>query len=271
MTDNEWLEGVIGGAPANLFRDERYGAGVDLVRLFTDFFAEVARFKEAIGQGRLAAVLGSALPAQPSTYDMAAAVSGFLMQHLRRLARQMPSATDEERRTGLLVRYVMAALADETFLLDVKWAGSEHWLSCLIEWELFDRRDAGESFFVLVDSLFGADRRSPAQAELATVFLLALHLGFQGRHRGPAGADDLLARREQLRRFIDPAPRPHAFAQAYECTVTMAEESRLAPLAPWYRAGLVAAAAYLVISTVIWFYTVSPLTQAIDQYAGSGG
>ncbi len=252
-------------------RDLEWADSVLLAR-FADFYQEVAYIKQAIADGRLPLLLDGDLPNQPTDRDLAALVSSRLTQklHLQRLEMKA-NCTEVEQKAYQHALYVMSALADEIFILEVDWTGREHWLPYLIEQSLFRCRKAGRHFFELLGELLDSRSRNSLLIELAAVFLLALQLGFKGEYRGAQGHAKLTEYRRKLMQFI--ASRRHnvpdgepVFDQAYHYTVKEDEDRRLGSLKPWYKAGAVAIVLYLIISTAVWLNTLAPLTAILKEF-----
>ena len=96
--------------------------------------------------------------------------------------------------------YAMAALADEIFLHQLDWVGKEAWNNHLIEYRLFRTRVAGEEFFTRLDRLLQTP--DPMYKDLATVYLLAITLGFRGRYWSTNDSGRIDFYRRQLFTFI---------------------------------------------------------------------
>ncbi|QDQ28510.1 DotU family type IV/VI secretion system protein [Chitinimonas arctica] len=246
-----------------------------LIARFAEFYEEVALCKQAIADGRLALLFGGALPAQANAHDLATLVSGRLAQKLQAQSREVQATgTEAEQRAYRVAQFTMAALADEIFILEVNWPAGEHWLSHLLEQALFRRHQAGRMFFELLADLLRGRGRGQLQLELAAVFLLALQLGFKGEYRGRLGQSALAEYRQRLLRFIA-ARRPSeelaapAFPQAAAYTLSDADDRRLAPLTPWYKAVGLGLLAYLLISSAVWFKALLPLTALLGTLMGS--
>jgi type VI secretion system protein ImpK len=238
---------------------------------FAEFYEELAAIKLALRQGRLGAYLSVAGEAPPASgQDQALRVAGRLAQVLEGQARALAvGGAGAEVKAGRIARYAMAALADEILLLDPDlppWIGRDAWLGVLLERRLFGTNDAGQRFFVLADQVLAASDRSALRLDLASVFLLALQLGFKGRYRGAEGAARLAEYRHRLhlvaRRSAAAESALPAFPQAYEQLLVGEKEQRFAPLTRWYAPGVMAAAAYLLISTGVWWYLMHPVEQA---------
>lgn len=248
-----------------------------LLEGFVRAWEEVAALRQAHAEGRLDAYLGDAdggaAPAageatnetsgkEMSGKEMARRLSArlaLLLEAQSRNARDFGS--DEQRRQHQIALYATTALIDEIFLMELDWPGREAWLDVLLEYRFFRTRVAGQRFFELVEQLLLRETGGSGQADLAAIFLLALKLGFKGAHRGTLGAEKLRALRARLlKRARQGATAPdngHLFPQAYQFQVT-GKDARLAPLRPWLRAGVLALAAYLLLSSVIWLAEVQP-------------
>lgn len=257
MTEANWSEGA-------------------LIGRFTEFYEDVAQLKQAIAEGRLPMTLGGEIPANPSAQDLASMVSGRLTQRLIQQGRDVHASSPEpEVRAYRIAQFIMASLGDEVFILEVDWPGSTYWLSHLIEQAIFHRQHGGRTFFELLTNLLQTRGRGRLQLELATLFLLALQLGFKGEYRGQHGQPALNDYRRKLLHYIGER-RPEvvregpAFAQAYAYTAHDGEDRRLAPMTPWYRAGIIALLVYLLVSTVIWLQALMPLTGRLNAYMAGG-
>lgn len=80
-------------------------------------------------------------------------------------------------------RYLKAALADEV-LLNTQWIGRDSWTTHLLEAALFRTSVAGEQVFERIEQLLS--NREPSLRPIASLYLSALALGFQGKYRGRA-------------------------------------------------------------------------------------
>ena len=241
-----------------------------LLACFAEFYEEVASIKLARAEGRLSNYLTAGDETPPTRgADLALRVSSRLATLLRNQARGITEcATPAELKAYTMVQYAMAALADEIFLLDPKleWPGRKPWLEVLLEDQLFHTRDAGQRFFQFVEQVLHAPNRGALDIDLASVFLLALQLGFKGRYRGEHGADVLRGYRERLYRFANQEGQignaQHGFPQAYQHLAKGEKEARLAPLSRWYVLGRIGLVAYVAISTLVWVVLMYPFEKA---------
>lgn len=248
---------------------ERIGAPLFLLARFAEFFEAVAGIKLAIAEGRLGALLAvgdEPPPSEPN--DLAARVSGLLAGVLSAQGKEVSrSGTPGEIKTHRKALYIMAALADELFILELDWVGRQAWLDVLLEYRLFQSRNAGTHFFEVAGKLLESRIRDPLQVDLAAVMVLALQLGFKGQYRGEKGDDELRELRNRLFQLVERehgprAPGP-AFPQALQQLLPGDTPARLAPLTPWYMGALVLLFAYLLISSALWLALMEPFRQAV--------
>jgi type VI secretion system protein ImpK len=152
--------------------------------------------------------------------------------------------------------YVMAALADETFL-QLDWEGRAYWLSNLIEARLFRTHAAGEIFFRRVDGLL--TREDDAAAELAAVYLFAIGLGFRGKFGGQGYAAELESYRAKLYSFVarrKPSLASSAdtlFPEAYRNTIQNGLERPIPSARSWRIALVCVFFAWLAIAQCLWW------------------
>lgn len=279
-----------------------------LLASFSAFYEEVASIKRSQHEGTLAAYLtrdhgGNAdnTIAPLSGDDYAARTSARLLLLLRQqhLAFQR-KASAQQIKLHHTALYVMAALADEILLLELSWPGADHWLPVLLERQMFRTTHSGLLFFDLADKLIAGSSSDPLHADLSSVFLLALRLGFKGLHRTAAGEQTLERYRHKLYRIANaghsrlalqqpqqligaqPLPpfqhrrptgfelaselaadfaRPPTFLQSYQHNLTDGKDLRLAPMSAWRRKLSLAALAYLLLSIALWIVLVYPLEQ----------
>lgn len=248
---------------------ERTGAPLFLLARFAEFFASVVDSKRAISEGRLGAVLSVGDEPQPTDpRELAARLSARLAAVLRLQEKEVartgkPTEIDAHRKA----MYVMAAVTDEIFILEVDWPGRDAWLDLLLEYNLFQSRNAGNRFFQMADELLATQIPDPLQVDLAAVMVMALQLGFKGRHRGLLSDAELDALRNRLYKLVE---REHgalaagiAFPQTMQALQAGGTPERLAPLSPWYTAGAVVLIVYLAVSSVLWLWLLEPFRRAV--------
>jgi len=252
-----------GIAVASLLMGNR--GGDSLLVQFGDFFAELLRLKYALSAGRLNAGEERLTPAD---------LAGMVHQRLRMMleaqavrARHWGGTYGESLYRE--AQYVMAALADETMLLRVNWDGRTVWQDRLLETALFGTRVAGERVFERLDALLADDAR--ASADLATIYLVALALGFRGRCWRPEDDGELRGYRAALARIIareDPAMAREGaplFQQAYEHTIEQGRAVRLPHLRPWLLVAATMVALFFAVSHVLWISLIFDLDQTVHR------
>ena len=184
-------------------------------------------------------------------------------------------------------RYLKVALADE-LLLTIPWVGREQWTAFLLESSLFRSNIAGDQVFQRIDALL-ADRE-PSRRKMARLYLLAIGMGFQGRYRHGTGhtrnansvteqekqhdahaAIDsrLHAYRQELFQFIfqrraDLGGRDRVLDDApYAHTLSHLAPRKLPSLSRWLLGVLIAIAALLAVSEIVWLSTTWPVRDAL--------
>lgn len=256
-----------GKAVATLLMGNR--SGDTLLVQFGDFFAELLRLKYALSAGRLGAGSGGAEGGLTPT-DLA----GLVHQRLRMLleaqavrARHWGGTYGEALYRE--AQYVMAALADETMLLRVQWDGRKIWQERLLETALFGTRVAGERVFERLDALLADNAR--ASSDLATIYLVALALGFRGRCWRAEDDGELRTYRAALARIIareEPALTREGvplFEQAYGHTIEQGRPVRLPHLRRWYLVAATLFALFIAGSHVLWLSLIYDLDLRISR------
>jgi len=166
-------------------------------------------------------------------------------------------------------QYVMAALADDTFL-HLDWPGRAAWGANLLEAKLFGTHRAGEVVFTRLEALLRG--RDPAYAELARVYLMALALGFEGKLRDLSEGPALLAAyRRALHRFAfrrDPEVVRGGEAvapQAYSATVAAGPGARLPHFRRWMIAACILLAVWIAGGHLVWRDLTRGIAPILDR------
>jgi type VI secretion system protein ImpK len=238
--------------------------GDPLLAQFGEFYTELLRIKSALAVGGRRVGRSDGLNV--------ADVSEAMHRHLRNLLeRQAARARQWGGAYGQALyaeaEYVMAALADETLLLRVEWGGSETWQYRLLETALFGTSLAGERVFERLDALLADPAR--AHPSLATLYLIALALGFRGRYWRDEDDARLRLYRTALAGIITRSVPdvgeigPRLFSQAYASTVERGRPVRLPGLRPWLTAVAALTAVFLLGSYGLWRVATADLERAI--------
>lgn len=250
---------------------ERIGAPLFLLARFAEFFEAVAGSKLAIAEGRLGAQLavGDELPSSDSG-ELAARLSAQLAAVLRTQEKEVSrSGTPAEIDAHRKAMYIMAAVTDEVFILELDWAGRDAWIDVLLEHKLFHSRNAGIRFFDMANALLDPHTPDPLQVDLAAVMVMALQLGFKGQYRGARDDSELHALRNRLFRLVEREHGGRAMDSAFPQTLQQLQAGgtpeRLAPLTPWYTSGIVLLIVYLVISSGMWLWLIEPFRSTVGK------
>jgi type VI secretion system protein ImpK len=165
-------------------------------------------------------------------------------------------------------QFVMAALADDIFLYDVEWAGRDAWNVSILEYRLFRSRIAGNKFFTNINILLQS--RDAKRLDLATIYLLALHLGFKGQYREGDGDPAIAEYLQRLYQFIygRTAKRDEegrvVIPQAYGQTI-VGGRGRLYRLHfDWRWLLALVVGCELLASVVVWSAATGGLDDAVD-------
>jgi type VI secretion system protein ImpK len=245
------------------------------VALFQTFTGQIIQLKELARKQEVASA--EALPVLdvlPEENGAVAIVPGriiwiwnrvltLLEQQIVEATRLAGPAGAEFHRQAL---YVMVALADEMFV-HLDWEGRDYWLNHLLEWRLFRSHAAGDLFFRNIDELLL--REDDSAAEVATVYLMALALGFRGRHWAQERQSVLDSYRARLFAFIARRDQPLAqpaqrlFPQAYRNTIQTSNPLKLVTPRPWLWALGIAVFAWVAVAHILWWDLTGPMEQRL--------
>jgi type VI secretion system protein ImpK len=238
-----------------------------LLTQFRDFYSEVVHLKRVVATS---AWIAPAAQIADMTTARTRAVTAVWQRLLTLLEQQELTVG---RRGGTFsamfykeAQYVMAALADETFL-HLDWDGKADWQTHLLEARLFDSQSAGEVLFQKIERLLHSG--DPVYTDLASVYLTALGLGFQGKFRGSDDGGQLADYRRRLYAFIAHGEPEllHAiqplFPAAYAHTLGAGKAHRFPTSRRWWV--LLACTVLLLggISHVLWVRLSADLHQTI--------
>ncbi|GBC62149.1 DotU family type IV/VI secretion system protein [Desulfonema ishimotonii] len=245
-----------------------------LLKQFHEFYSEVIRRKQEIRENVHAPLApkphSSVSPAGESAYPVFIGLLEILENQEREVRQRSGEYGVRFYKEG---QYVMTALADEIFL-HMDWEGREEWKSNLLEYKLFDTYVAGERFFARLDELLR--ERSPAYAEMAAIYFLALSLGFRGKFRDEDDGGQLAFYRRQLYAFIfrtDPNLTDASrllFPQPYKNIFSDGGSKRL-PRVRWWIVLAVCGVIFLIISHAIWNHLTGDLIQIAEDIIQKSG
>jgi type VI secretion system protein ImpK len=170
-------------------------------------------------------------------------------------------------------QYVMAAMADETFL-NLDWPGREWWRRNLVETHFFQSHVAGERLFQRIEQLLA--NRESACAELAALYLMALSLGFQGKFRGEADREPLeRLRRDLFQLIFHRSPniregKAFMFPDAYAHTLDGSQLMTLPNPRRWLVGAGVCVAAYVLVAHGLWRQVTADLAALVADILALG-
>jgi type VI secretion system protein ImpK len=251
---------------------------------FRAFWAELETVVEEIRQHRwsqpaaIAGLGGDALAAdrQLAPRDPRQATVDLLFRRLREAVLAhggTPAPRPAYAAAPVDLGYIMAALADETLLYLDAWDGILLWSRTLLEERIYGTRIAGERLYDEIEIILA--RRSGEYDEIAVGLLLALTLGFRGRHRlfaNPADAeaeiDRLRGRLYQAIFYRDAPARPDwQTAMNYPQPFEAGRLVRLPRLRPWLGAIAAAVLVYLLAGHLLWLESFGELMTIADRVA----
>lgn len=199
------------------------------------------------------------------------------------LARAIDAQTMDISRSGSTadrsavdeLRYLKAALADE-LLLSRDWPGRARYTEHLVETRLFGTSIAGDEIFKRIDALLSNAGGQPSQ--MAPLYLFAISIGFEGRHRGPQVSLALQPLRDGLFRLIylrEPELAPGLTGQPREANRVLSDQayqyplSNIAPVRFFrFSRGTLAFIGSMVLlvalSQLAWRWTSAPVRKALE-------
>lgn len=234
-----------------------------LIKQFRSFFDEVSK-------------------AQVRAIDMRETDPDLAAQHVsKHLENLIELQTLESKREGNRfelesiadARYLKAALADE-ILLNTQWIGRDCWTTHLLEASLFRTSIAGERVFQRIEELLSS--REPSLRPIASLYLSALALGFQGKYRGSGETDRFAGYREELFQFVyqrrpDLSGRDRVLSErAYASTLSHIAPKKMQTLSRWTVVFMLGFIGLLAISELLWLWQSWPVRQVLQTGSTTG-
>lgn len=255
-----------------------------LIKQFRDFFSSVIKAQER------------AVESRETNPNVAAESVSKNLENLIEL-QTLESKRDGNRAELESIadaRYLKASLADE-ILLNTEWVGRECWTNYLLEGSLFRTGIAGERIFEKIEELLS--NREPSQRPIASLYLSALALGFQGKYRVPrvsdnkgvqtinasrstfdnvvvhieANAELHRSYREELFQFIyqrrpDFSGRDRVLSEnAYASTLSHIAPRKMQTLSRWTVLFVFSLVALLTVSEILWLWQSWPVRQVLKN------
>lgn len=170
-------------------------------------------------------------------------------------------------------QYIMVALADEIFI-NLNWHGKEEWKDHLLESLIYNTQDSGDKFFENLDQFLQTEGHQAT--DMASLYLIALGLGFKGKYRGTPQESKLFAYREKLYNYIakeNPSlleKKSPFFPQAYENILESRQNAEMPDTKPWWISLGIIILAFIGISSLIWITHISsfsPFINTLEKWA----
>jgi type VI secretion system protein ImpK len=242
---------------------------------FLAFYTELARIKTVLASAHPELLLPEKLRAPPGVedeagvdYDQFAAYLSRQLEHylLKQRKKLEALCTAQELKAYREGEYVMTALADELFILEIKWDGAPYWHRYLLEQRLHLSDYSGQEFFTRLEVLLQDKSQDLLLKDLAAVYLLAIRMGFAGKYRGRGRYQELNKYQRALLTFIGREGNTlPLFKQCYGHTVNELVSARLAPVTPWKKGALLVFLVYILVSYWVWSSSVSLLVEATGE------
>lgn len=240
---------------------------------FQDFYSEVIRLRRLAETGiNLSAAEASAA----SSADAQALYISTRLTGLMERQSLFAGRSVGEIGFGLYreVQYVMAALADETFLR-LEWPGRAYWTTHLLETQLFDSHNAGEEFFRRMDALL--DQPERAYTDIYAVYLMALSLGFRGKYWTEDDARHIEAYRRRLFvRIYQRRPelfsgQARLFPDTYCHTLNEGVARKLPSPSRWFAALVLAILVWVGVANFLWHHLTDDLEVNLARIQSTQG
>jgi type VI protein secretion system component VasF len=206
------------------------------------------------------AVDARTLPTEDSTTaeHRAAAMTRTLCDMVARLESDLLSRIDAAQISLALpnFRYLLAAWADERLLRNGIEPG--------VEKALFGTTHAGEQIFANIEEAL--ERRWPVDELIAPTFLLALSLGFEGRHFNDPDPEHIPRLRKQLQAFVClPATLSHeSIPRSLEQSWVYAPRR-----AQWLACCAIVWSLAIVFASWVWYDATVPMKDWLEQAESS--
>lgn len=234
---------------------------------FRAFYAELLRIKLQVERGTYVSSVLEDEEDDGGARDIQQQLMSIFHTHEQEASREGGAPLQKRCKRA---QYAMAALADE-ILLNIDWRGWEYWYNNLLEMRRFNSQNAGERVFQIIDDLI-EDRSPPT--DVTAVYLYTIVLGFEGQYRDDTDRTPIEERQRQLyqklrsqeaQRLTGDQPLS---TEAYRYTLDGGRIQLLPNLRAWVGSFGLVFAAYLVVSTIIWWWYTTDLANLAQQIIG---
>lgn len=241
--------------------------GLDTVELFKEFYSHVYTVKKMIMAGVIdwqqitTEEVSPDLSDRDKTQLLAAYVKAALNDQM-----EYVSANTNALEFSVYQRasYLMSALADEIFLLQISWFGAPYWNEFSIESGVFETCHAGDEYYRRLQALMDKEVLTGLEKQLAMIYIMTLQLGFRGSLRGHEKA--VLELRHKLLPLTGHGGNlRHLFPSAYAFVRNPVIAQKLEPFANWNKLLFFGLAAYLVLTSGVWWWLTSNFSNALSN------
>lgn len=237
---------------------------------FKVFYAELLLLKEKALSHSISDALENSLGDLSSlTHHIQKKLESLLMNQYKAVGSQKGGYAAYYYREA---QYIMVSLADEIFI-NLTWHGREEWKDHLLESLMYNTQDAGERFFQNLDQFLETD--TTQGTDMASLYLIALGLGFKGKYRNSAKEHELFHYRQKLYHYISGenpqlmGTESHLFAQPYENILEARQNADMPDVRPWWMALGVILISFISLSSLIWFIHMnnfSPFVNNLEKW-----
>ncbi|WNO11627.1 DotU family type IV/VI secretion system protein [Teredinibacter sp. KSP-S5-2] len=239
-----------------------------LLTLFFDYLEELVDIKENINNECFDGLLAKDYSGSEKEKHRCLAINirDLMLRTLNHYDNEIKTAYSKfEYEIFLKVKYVLAAVTDETFIHLFQWDGSTAWLNNLLELKAFGTSISGSVFFDEVDTLLQNTSGEKVFTELAKIYYLALQIGFRGIYRNKCRDGQLKKIRRSLLAFIgETSTEKNSLTSSGRGHTKNGKGVRLTPLVPWVRAGFMALGVYLLVAAIVWITSIEKLKEIVS-------
>ena len=229
---------------------------LNTVELVKEFYACVYQVKRMVTQGVIEwdLISDQEVPADISARDSTRILASYLKATLTSQMEYVASNTSAlEFASYREACYVMSALADEVFILEIRWFGASYWREFSIESGIFSTSYAGDEYYRQLGQLLNKDVLSSSEQQLSKIFILSLQLGFRGRLRGEEKLVQVIRKRLLPKAGYARVP-DKLFPLGYGSLINPLNAKKLEPFSDWHKLVFFSLIGYLLVSSAAWWW-----------------
>ncbi len=164
-------------------------------------------------------------------------------------------------------QYAMISLTDEVFLRKNNEI-SDFWQDNTLEYNFYGTRSSGTIIFEKIEKII--NENDVFHSELAYVYLIVLGLGFKGKYQIIKAEDKTKYYQKELYRIFNNSDKyieksELCFSNSLNIPKNI-KEIFLPDIKKWYFYIFITIVVYLVISSTLWIFLTSKLTDKIGKY-----